>query len=274
MNLIKEKKKLADSLAANTNLKLNETKIAQQEVHSQLKAMQGKEGTESVIAGAKIVEESLNEEEHWLKQLKIAQTKLSEINEKKYSSMQSYGVLVSQCQKMNAPNDRLWFERFMRDIKKIYREKNGKKCPTIFISYAWPKEPESRELFDDRILRLKEELNAAGVSVWWDKMSMEGHMEDQMQTNVAESDFVLVLCTPLYKQRATLTTEDGKPLGGVAIEVQHIMKKLETNKHSAIPVIFESGIESKVYYDHIKVAVPECFSQLSNGERRSQFCGG
>jgi len=107
---------------------------------------------------------------------------------------------------------------------------------------------------------LKEEFKAAGISVWWDKTNMQGDMTYQMQVNVNAANFVLVLGTPLYAERAMMKDEvTGKPKGGVAIEVECMLEKMKTHPNSVVPVIFESDIDSQEIFSHIQNAVPECF---------------
>ena len=103
-------------------------------------------------------------------------------------------------------------------------------APTVFISYSW----ESQEHIQ-WVLELARRLRAAGVNVVLDQWDL--HPGDDkthfMEKSVVGSDFVLIVCTPIYKDKAN--DRDG----GVGYEAMIITSQLaqRVKQNKFIPVL-------------------------------------
>src|SRR5262245_14800983 len=73
------------------------------------------------------------------------------------------------------------------------------KSTTCFISYSW--EDEAHQAW---VLKLAEQLVANGINVKLDLWDLHPGYDlvKFMETNVRESEFVLLICTPTYGTRA------------------------------------------------------------------------
>lgn len=83
------------------------------------------------------------------------------------------------------------------------------KTPTAFVSYSWDDEPHKAWVRD-----LSIRLRGDGVNVTLDRWATApgDQLPQFMETAVRENEFVLVVCTPRYKQKSD------KRLGGVGYE--------------------------------------------------------
>ncbi len=92
-------------------------------------------------------------------------------------------------------------QRLRKKLKEV------KPSTTIFISYAWDKwGSQQLHFLQNRFLHntLVTDLRMAGLSPWLDIREMTGDMDKQMQENIAESRFVILIGTALYAQRSKL----------------------------------------------------------------------
>lgn len=82
-------------------------------------------------------------------------------------------------------------------------------APTVFVSYAW-----EDDAHRDWVASLSEKLRGDGINVRLDRWELgPGHdLLQFMEQAIRESDFVLVVCTPKYKQKSDSRT------GGVGYE--------------------------------------------------------
>lgn len=85
--------------------------------------------------------------------------------------------------------------------------------PTCFISYSWDSEEQK-----DWVRTLAERLQKSGIMTRLDQWDLQFGMNVPrfMEENIAESDYVLMVCTPRYAERANSTQ------GGVGWEKQII----------------------------------------------------
>lgn len=100
----------------------------------------------------------------------------------------------------------------------------------VFISYAW-EDGEHRAW----VKQLADRLLQNGIDATLDQYDLElgDRLPQFMEQSVTESDYVLVVCTPTYKQKADLRT------GGVGYEGHIISEELllKGNERKFIPII-------------------------------------
>ncbi len=109
----------------------------------------------------------------------------------------------------------------------------------VFISYAWESE-EHREW----VKALADRLLSDGIDAVLDQYDLElgDRLPQFMEQSVRSSDYVLIVCTPAYKQKA-----DAR-IGGVGYEGHIISGELFSghNERKFIPVIKEGGVEESL----------------------------
>jgi TIR domain len=118
-----------------------------------------------------------------------------------------------------------------QEIQKPRTEPSADGRPTVFISYSW-----ESTAHQEWVLHLAERLRAdGGVNVILDRWHLRLGQDKTlfMEENVAESDFVLVVCTPEYAEKAN------KRRGGVGYEAMIITGELAADVHQTrfIPVL-------------------------------------
>lgn len=100
----------------------------------------------------------------------------------------------------------------------------------VFISYAW--EDEGHRAW---VKELADRLLQNGIEATLDQYDLElgDRLPQFMERSVTESDYVLVVCTPVYKQKADLRA------GGVGYEGHIISEELllKGNERKFIPII-------------------------------------
>src|SRR4051794_37922650 len=97
--------------------------------------------------------------------------------------------------------------------------------PTVFISYAWEKDNPSHGAW---VRELAARLTGDGVKVVLDQWhAVPGdQLPEFMEKVIRRSKFVLIICTPRYKQRAD------RRLGGVGYEGDIMTAEVFVNKSS------------------------------------------
>src|SRR5271166_6487209 len=103
--------------------------------------------------------------------------------------------------------------------------------PRVFISYSW--DDDAHKAW---VARLATRLRSDGVNVILDQWEVRlgDQLSQFMETSVRESDFVLIICTPRYKERS-----DGRR-GGVGYEGHVITAEVfyySDNQRKFIPVL-------------------------------------
>lgn len=111
--------------------------------------------------------------------------------------------------------------------------------PKVFISYSWENE-EHKEW----VKSLVDELLGNGIDATLDQydLSLGDRLPQFMETSISSSDYVLIICTPEYKQKA-----DSRK-GGVGYEGHIISGELLTdgNERKFIPVIRKGTFSTAV----------------------------
>jgi hypothetical protein len=123
------------------------------------------------------------------------------------------------------------------------------KMPSVFISYAW--EDDTKRWVQEFASRLREDGVDARIDQW--DMVLGDHITEYMEKSVRENDFVLIICTPLYKQKS-----DSRE-GGVGYEGHVITGEVyaNANRRKFIPILRKadwansapSFLKSKLYAD-------------------------
>lgn len=99
---------------------------------------------------------------------------------------------------------------FKEDGEQISRVETRLSNPTAFISYSW--DSEDHKLW---VLKLASDLIRSGVNVLideWDLNKYRNDLQYFMESGIRESDFVIMVCTENYAERANVR------VGGVGIE--------------------------------------------------------
>jgi hypothetical protein len=149
------------------------------------------------------------------------------------------------------------FESALVRVKAVVRDER-KSAPSCFVSYAWGDAGQERW-----VRGLGKDLENAGVEVTLDRKD-----NPQIGANVArfvgrieESDFVVVVGTPLYRRKYENKVSDTGSV--VASEVDLINQRLtgtEEEKETVLPLLLEGDAKSslpplargKVYGDFLK----------------------
>lgn len=109
----------------------------------------------------------------------------------------------------------------------------------VFISYAWESE-EHREW----VKALADRLLSDGIDAVLDQYDLElgDRLPQFMEKSVRSSDYVLIVCTPTYKQKAD------ERIGGVGYEGHIISGELfsQRNERKFIPVLKEDSVEDSI----------------------------
>lgn len=88
------------------------------------------------------------------------------------------------------------------------RDQNMTEAPKVFISYAWEEET------SEWVKKLATQLRGDGIDVTIDRWSLSpgDQLTQFMEQSVRENDYVLIICTPKYKEKSN------QRLGGVGYE--------------------------------------------------------
>jgi hypothetical protein len=130
------------------------------------------------------------------------------------------------------------------------RGKKDSEVPKVFVSYSWDDEEHKAW-----VAGLATELRANGIEAildQWDVVPGD-HLTSFMETSIRESDYVLVICTPKYRQKS-----DAR-IGGVGYEGDVVTAELfsSQNHRKFIPILARgsweesasSWIRGKAYID-------------------------
>jgi hypothetical protein len=123
------------------------------------------------------------------------------------------------------------------------------RVPTVFISYAWEKD------VNKWVQGFASRLRADGVDAridQWETVPGD-HLTEYMERSIRDNEFVLIICTPLYKLKADSRS------GGVGYEGHIITGEIfsQANHRKFIPVLCKSDwsssapsfLKSKFYSD-------------------------
>lgn len=108
----------------------------------------------------------------------------------------------------------------------------------VFISYSWDSEQHKTQ-----VANLVKKIRDNGIGAEFDGDIMLGErIPHYMETRVAESDFVLFVCTPKYKEKADMRA------GGVGYESNIITGELYSSQNETkfIPILFSGTWETSL----------------------------
>lgn len=110
-------------------------------------------------------------------------------------------------------------------------------CPIVFISYSWDGDEHKRWVKD-----FADQLLSDGINVVVDQydLSLGDRLPQFMEQSITDADYVLIICTPLYKEKADKRT------GGVGYEGHIISDELfnHHNERKFIPVLRRGTFET------------------------------
>ncbi|SCP99565.1 toll/interleukin-1 receptor domain-containing protein [Anaerobium acetethylicum] len=114
-----------------------------------------------------------------------------------------------------------------------------KEKPNVFISYSW--EDESHRLW---VKDLATKLRNDGVNATIDQFELQpgDRLPQYMETSIREADYVLIICTPHYKEKAN------DRIGGVGYE-GHIITGEMFSKHNErkfIPILRKGSRQNAI----------------------------
>ena len=114
----------------------------------------------------------------------------------------------------------------------------------VFVSYSWDSE-EYKKQINLFVQRLKQR----GIDIIFDGDAHLGErLPDFMETNINMCDYVLMCCTPLYKEKADARLQTNKQLSGVGYENTIITAEIysKNNQCKFIPILFKGTWETSV----------------------------
>jgi hypothetical protein len=96
----------------------------------------------------------------------------------------------------------LAFCNFLKAVKRLpsVRTSSPLRC---FISYAWETDPAANKELQQRLQRLKDQLETAGMEVTLDIHNMKYDMQKFMVQNIKRAHKLILICTPRLRERAT-----------------------------------------------------------------------
>ncbi|MDF3055364.1 MAG: hypothetical protein K0Q74_1271 [Gammaproteobacteria bacterium] len=104
----------------------------------------------------------------------------------------------------------------------------------VFISYAWKKSKLENEKLQEFLRHLHNDLQTAGLNVFFDNSDMHGDIFAAMEKGTAHSKIILSICTPLLKQAIK-----DQPNGNAAKEVNYALARAQEKPDILLPVLFE-----------------------------------
>ncbi|MDF3055664.1 MAG: hypothetical protein K0Q74_1571 [Gammaproteobacteria bacterium] len=122
--------------------------------------------------------------------------------------------------------------------RELLNQHEGANNYDVFISYAWEdqdkKNLESHNKLQAFLERLHDDLQKAGLKVFWDGKDMKENMHDVMEKSVRQSGIILSICKPFLKK-----TVADRPKGNVALEVNYALERVENEPVALLPLLFE-----------------------------------
>ncbi|WP_288414808.1 toll/interleukin-1 receptor domain-containing protein [uncultured Acinetobacter sp.] len=140
------------------------------------------------------------------------------------------------------------------------------KIPKVFISYA-----HESEALSDQVLNFSNELRSLGIDAeidQYEEAPPQGWAKWMLQ-QIDESDFVLVVASPIYYARSKGSNNDPKGLGAKWETTQIIQNVYQSvnNNTKYIPIFFESDSERYIL-DPLK---PYTFYDISNEKQKDRL---
>lgn len=140
------------------------------------------------------------------------------------------------------------------------------KIPKVFISYA-----HESEMLSDQVLNFSNELRSLGIDAeidQYEEAPPQGWAKWMLQ-QIDESDFVLVVASPIYYARSKGSNSEPKGLGAKWETTQIIQNVYESvnNNTKYIPILFESDSEQYIL-DPLR---PYTYYDLSNDKQKTKL---
>lgn len=111
--------------------------------------------------------------------------------------------------------------------------------PRVFITYSWEEDSHKKWVRD-----FTDQLINDGIDAYLDQydLTLGDRLPQFMEQSISNADYVLVICTPIYKQKS-----DNR-VGGVGYEGHIISAELLStrNEHKFIPVIRKGTVENSL----------------------------
>lgn len=114
--------------------------------------------------------------------------------------------------------------------------------PRVFISYSHDTPEHARRVFD-----LANDLRAEGVDAWIDQYEIAPAQgwPRWMQEQIEQADFILLVCTPVYRRRfeGKESPGQGKGVTWEGLLAQQVLYEAQTRNERLIPVLFDEEDE-------------------------------
>ncbi len=144
------------------------------------------------------------------------------------------------------------FQRYLRSIQDLLSQYQIA-APKIFISHSLEVEENGeRTLLLNFLKRLSQNLRTLGLSVFFDLETAKEQVEARMRDAIVNSDYFLVVGTPVYKQKSL------DDQATIALEYQLLMEKISQSPapqkdRMLVPVCYSGSFE-----DAFPENVPQC----------------
>eukprot|EP00004_Rigifila_ramosa_P023017 TRINITY_DN63_c0_g1_i7.p1 TRINITY_DN63_c0_g1~~TRINITY_DN63_c0_g1_i7.p1 ORF type:complete len:984 (-),score=321.01 TRINITY_DN63_c0_g1_i7:36-2870(-) len=113
--------------------------------------------------------------------------------------------------------------------------------PFVFLSYAWPVDSAQLAQIQDFLKQLAADLRTAGAAdVFLDIERMNGSTAEYMETHIAKSDIIVVVCSERMKTRGN----DAKT--NAALELRAATKRAAAGQAVVVPVLYDGDLHSSV----------------------------
>eukprot|EP00004_Rigifila_ramosa_P023011 TRINITY_DN63_c0_g1_i15.p1 TRINITY_DN63_c0_g1~~TRINITY_DN63_c0_g1_i15.p1 ORF type:complete len:1169 (-),score=335.23 TRINITY_DN63_c0_g1_i15:36-3425(-) len=113
--------------------------------------------------------------------------------------------------------------------------------PFVFLSYAWPVDSAQLAQIQDFLKQLAADLRTAGAAdVFLDIERMNGSTAEYMETHIAKSDIIVVVCSERMKTRGN----DAKT--NAALELRAAVKRAGAGLSVVIPLLYDGDLDSSV----------------------------
>lgn len=156
------------------------------------------------------------------------------------------------------------WKTYLESIKALVQQQ-GKPSPRVFISYAWEGDATQTAWLHDRLKQFHTDLTATGASVFLDILHITGDLKEAMQRELAQSDIVLVICTPMYARRIA------DPSTNVRYEFDITCKKLSDKTALIIPIWLAGEREQVVPKAFADLAIQDCRDWTQHEWQLGQF---
>jgi hypothetical protein len=135
------------------------------------------------------------------------------------------------------------YRNYLKDVKRLtivqnYREHSPHPL-RCFISYAWETDPKANKELQERLTRLKDDLEVAGMEVVLDLRDMKGDMKKFMNQGIRRAHKLLLVCTPRLRERALECTKNN-----LQFELKTALKKEKSTPGFIVPLLFSGNFQT------------------------------